>query len=187
MIFWLMGVNVVVFVAWTQARGTLLDGLMVQHFLVGVESLASYRVWTLLTSAFSHYDASHLLFNMFALYVFGRAVAPVIGWRDVLQVYVVGGIVASLGHVAYGLITGDTTPALGASGSVMAFAVLYGALFPNRTLLLGFFLPVPAAVGVGGYILLDVMGAFAGGTGIAHAAHLAGGAYGLFYWWQRSR
>ncbi|HHO53684.1 MAG TPA: rhomboid family intramembrane serine protease, partial [Deltaproteobacteria bacterium] len=97
------------------------------------------------------------------------------------------GIMASAGHVIYSLITQDPTPALGASGSVMALAVLFGAMFPNRTLLLNFFIPVPAALAVAGFILLDIMGAVSGGSQVAHAAHLGGAAYGLAYWYLRIR
>jgi membrane associated rhomboid family serine protease len=72
----------------------------------------------------------------------------------------------------------------------MAIAVMFAALFPDRTLLLQFFIPVPAAVAVGGYILLDVLGLVGGGSlggNVAHAAHLAGAAYGLAWWWFRVR
>ncbi|HHO51789.1 MAG TPA: rhomboid family intramembrane serine protease, partial [Deltaproteobacteria bacterium] len=67
----LMGINVLVFVLWSQARGTVLEGLMAQHFLVSAESIAGFRIWTLLTSTFSHIDAGHLIFNLIGLYVFG--------------------------------------------------------------------------------------------------------------------
>lgn len=183
---WLIGlvaVNVVVFVLWQLARGTILVGLMGQHFLVSVEAIAHYRVWTLLTSAFSHSSASHLLFNLIGLWVFGGDVGRALGSRALLHLYLAGAVAASVGHVLYGVVTGDGTPALGASGAVMALAVVFGALFPNRTLMINFFIPVPAALAVGIYLLLDVVGAFGGGGTVAHAAHLGGAAYGLAYWW----
>lgn len=182
----LIVINVLVFVAWSQSRGSILAGLMQQHFLVSVESIAHFRIWTLLTSEFSHYSATHLLFNLLGLWVFGRDVGRMLGSRAVLHLYLAGAIAASVGHVLYGVVTGDPSPALGASGAVMAFAVVFAAMFPNRTLMINFFIPVPAGIAVGIYILLDVAGAFGiGGGGVANAAHLGGAAYGLAYWYLR--
>ncbi|MBN2800408.1 MAG: rhomboid family intramembrane serine protease [Deltaproteobacteria bacterium] len=179
----LIGLNVLVYILWQQARGSQAgQDLMAANFLVSADGVLAGRVWTLLTSAFSHIDPSHLLFNMIALYVFGGDVARVIGTRGMLHLYLVGGLVASLGHVAFNLLADSTTPALGASGSVMAIAVLFGALFPRRTLLVQFFIPVPAALAVGGYLVMDFLGLFGHGSGIAHAAHLGGAAYGLAYY-----
>ncbi len=186
-LFGLIGLNVLVFILWSQARGSVLEGLMVQHFMVSVEALVHFRVWTLLTSAFSHYDTSHLLFNMIGLYVFGRDVGRALGSATLLQLYLVGGIAASVGHVLFSVFTGDMVPALGASGSVMALAVMFGALFPSRTLLINFFIPVPAALAVAGYLLLDVLGTFSPTSTVAHAAHLGGAAWGFAWWYFRVR
>jgi membrane associated rhomboid family serine protease len=181
----LIGVNVVVFLLWQIAWGTILENLLVDHFLVSAESVFSLRLWTLVTSEFSHTDGVHLLFNMLALWIFGRDVAHSVGWKHFLHLYLAGAIVASLGHVAFQLMTGDPTPALGASGAVMAISVVFAALFPNRTLMINFFIPVPAALAVGFYILMDVMGLMGTGSGVAHAAHLGGALYGLLFWWWR--
>lgn len=183
----LIAVNVVVFVLWSQARGSLLQDVMARHFLVSVDSIAELRFWTLLTAEFSHYDPSHLLFNMLGLYFFGRPVAQALGWRDLLGMYVAGALSSSLAHVLYGIVTGDMAPSLGASGAVMAIGVCFAALFPQATLLVGFVFPLPAAVAVGGYVLLDVLGVIGGGGNVAHAAHLGGAAVGLAWWWVRTR
>ncbi len=184
-LFAFIAINVGVFVLWTQARGAGLTSFMAAHFLVSAESVLSLRLWTLLSACFSHMDVWHLVFNMLALWVFGRDVGTALGSRAIVHLYLVGGLASSLAHVAFGLLSGDATPALGASGSVMALAVMFGALFPNRTLLINFFIPVPAAMAVGLYIVLDILGVFGGGMGsnVAHAAHLGGAAYGLLYWW----
>ena len=60
--------NIAVFVAWNQVGVAQLP-LMADHFIVSTESLSSGRMWTLVTTYFSHADATHLLFNMFGLYV----------------------------------------------------------------------------------------------------------------------
>jgi len=183
----LIGVNVLVYVAWQlairQGEGSFWVEAMADHFLVSLQAMRAGRVWTLLTSAFSHIDPFHLFVNMLALWVFGRDVYRVTGARGFLHLYVVGALIASLGHVAYSLLSGSPNPALGASGSVMAIAVVFAALYPRRILLVNFFIPVPAALAVAVYVVLDALGVF-GGTSdnIAHAAHLGGAAYGLLYW-----
>lgn len=187
----LVACNVLVFMAW-HLLGR--EGLpfMAANFMVSVESVMSGRVWTLLTSAISHIDAGHLLFNMLALYVFGRPVAEALGTRALLHLYVAGGLVASLGHVVFGLVGGSSNPALGASGAVMAIAVVFAALFPRATLLVNFFIPLRAPIAVALYVAIDLFGLIGGlggspGGGVAHAAHLGGALYGLVYHLVRSR
>jgi membrane associated rhomboid family serine protease len=169
--------------AYRQGAESVWVDMMNAHFLVSLEAMLGGRVWTLLTSAFSHQLPVHLGVNMFMLWMFGRDVHRVTGALGFLHLYVVGALLASLGHVAYSLLSGSPTPALGASGSVMAITVVFAALYPRRTLLVGFFIPVPASLAVVAFVVLDVMGVFGGTTdNVAHAAHLGGAAYGLLYW-----
>jgi membrane associated rhomboid family serine protease len=119
--------------------------------------------------------------------VFGREVEQVIGSRGLLRLYIMGALIASLGHLGFNFLSHTDVAALGASGAVMAIAVQYGALFPKRVLMINFFIPIPAAIAVAGYVLLDVWGMFSGGDGIAHAAHLGGAAYGLWHHAKRVR
>ncbi len=205
----LIGINVAVYVLWQLARrnadasaltlgsvGVPMTGWtwvfaqMQENFILSVDVLQSGRVWTVLTSEFSHVEPTHLLFNMIGLYVFGTAVHQVL--RDVLfvQLYVMAAIAASVAHVAWGLIMGDPTGALGASGAVMGIAVVYAFLFPERRLLLFFVVPVPAGIAVLLFIGIDLLGV----VGVvqdrtAHMAHLGGVAYGAAFYllWLRKR
>jgi len=187
----LLGLNVAVYVAWQLAArqsGEAALDFMAANFRVSLGAVLSGRVWTLLTSACSHVEPGHLFVNMLALYVFGRDVLLRVGRVGFVHLYVAGGIVASLGHVLWQVATDSPVAALGASGSVMAIAVVYAALFPRRILMVNFFIPVPAALAVAAYIAIDVVGAVGGlGGSVAHAAHLGGAAYGLSYWLVRLR
>jgi membrane associated rhomboid family serine protease len=50
-------------------------------------------------------------------------------------------------------------------------------------LYLNFFIPLPAAVAVGLFLLVDLFGVLnPRGDMIAHAAHLGGALYGFLYW-----
>lgn len=181
----LMGINALVYAIWQLWGLADPHQWMAANFLVSSEAVLSGRVWTLITSAFSHVEPMHLLFNMIALYVFGRPVLMVLGSARFTALYLVGGLMGSIGHVAFGLFTGDPVPALGASGAVMAIAVPYGLWFPRQTLLINFFIPVPAWLAVLLFIGSDVLGLFGtspfgmGDQGIAHAAHLGGALVGL--------
>lgn len=176
----LLALNVIVYVAWnTMGDSTT---LLADNFTVSSGHLASLRFWTLLTSGFSHYGFEHLLFNMYALWLFGRPVALIIGSRAFAHLYVAGAIVASIGHVAYNIVSGDPTPALGASGAVMAISTVFALMFPKVRLLLFFLIPLPAIAAVALFALIDVMGMVSGGSSIAHAAHLGGLLYGLVYY-----
>jgi rhomboid family protein len=178
----LVALNVAVFALWhTVGRSPEWQAWLAASFLVSVGSMR--RPWTLLLAEFSHIDPAHLLFNMVALWSFGRAIEMALGPRRLLSLYVTGGVLASLGYVAYGLAVHSDVPALGASGAVSAIAVVFAGMFPRARLYLNFFIPLPAAVAVGLFLLLDLFGVLnPRGDMIAHAAHLGGAAYGFFYW-----
>jgi len=55
----------------------------------------------MLTSAFSHFDLTHLGMNMIALYFFGKSVCERFGGRYLLTLYCVGGVGASVAHVLW--------------------------------------------------------------------------------------
>jgi len=183
-LWWLIGINVGVYALWNLVGPDPAWGeLLAAHLLVSSEAVLSGRVWTLITSTFSHIDPTHLLFNMLALWVFGSDVCRLVGSRRFVYLYLVGGLLASVAHVVFSVLAADPTPALGASGSVMAVAAVFAALYPKRMLMVNFLIPVPAALAVGLYAVADVAGLIGQGSGIAHAAHLGGAAYGLGYWW----
>jgi rhomboid-like protein len=191
----LIAFNILVFIGWNRATNDSLP-LMVEHFMLTNEGVFNGRVWTLITTCFSHYDATHLLFNMIGLYVFGGPVRAVVGDKGILQLYFAGGLCASLAHLGANLIAGVDAGAVGASGSVMAIAVVFAALYPQATLLLNFFIPVKAWLAVILFIGIDLIGAFGvdsvdaalnPGANIAHAAHLGGALLGGLYYWLRLR
>ena len=131
---------------------------MQQNFLVSEESVYAGRVHTIVTSAFSHYNLGHLGANMLALYYFGRDLSRIFGPKYLLNLYLAGGVAASVTHVAWcrwererrqsrrrgfisqragrwmentaGYLT--TPPALGASGAVNAIVLLNVLVFPDE-------------------------------------------------------
>ncbi|HMV65203.1 MAG TPA: rhomboid family intramembrane serine protease [Myxococcota bacterium] len=178
-------INALVFLGWLWAfaSGRREVAWMTANFTVSVGTLERGHVWTLLTSAVSHATFAHILFNMLALWTFGADVERLVGSRGFLHLYVAGSILSSLGHVAYTAATGQDIPALGASGAVMAVAVVSALMYPNRRLIVMFIVPMSALTAVGLFVLMDLAGvAFAAQDGVAHGAHLGGALYGLLYY-----
>src|SRR6185436_8356331 len=78
--------------------------------------------WRLVTATFVHIGLTHLLVNMFALFVIGRFTERLFGNAGFLVLYLLGGIAASLTSLS---IHPATIVSAGASGAIFA---LYGGL-----------------------------------------------------------
>ena len=148
------------------------------------------QIWRLLTCAFCHdrFSVFHILFNMLFLYWFGRMLEPLYGSKEFLLFYLTAAVVSSICFVALCLFTRDYTPAIGASGAVMAVVVLYAIHHPRERIYVFMLVPIEIRWLVLIYVIFDlhpVLLALAGtpqNTGIANAAHLGGAAFGYLYW-----
>jgi membrane associated rhomboid family serine protease len=146
-------------------------------------------VWELLTAAFYHEDAIHILFNMLVLWWVGRELESIYGSREFLLMYLTAAVLGTLFWAVLDQFEGGPVAGrmLGASGAVSAAFVVYAMYYPTREILLFFIVPVPiwlAAVLFLGIDLLMLMQQLRGGgsaAGVAFAAHLGGAAYGLLY------
>ncbi len=161
---------------------------------VGVLDWPRFYPWQLITSAFLHGGIGHLVFNMFALWMFGMRIEHVMGPRRFLFFYLVCVLGASAAQMLVtsgpALLGGYPTtpfPTLGASGGVLGVLAAFGLLFPrDRIYIFPLPFPVEARWLVLGYAALDL---FAGVTGtqagVANFAHLGGlltGALLVQYW-----
>eukprot|EP00029_Vermamoeba_vermiformis_P014743 TRINITY_DN9857_c0_g1_i1.p1 TRINITY_DN9857_c0_g1~~TRINITY_DN9857_c0_g1_i1.p1 ORF type:complete len:289 (+),score=41.37 TRINITY_DN9857_c0_g1_i1:56-922(+) len=198
----LIGVNVGVFLLW-QTYGSTVQGrrTMSNNFTVSIKGLKEGRVWTLFTSAFSQSQPMHLGVNMLALYFLGSEVLRFLGPGRFLGLYALSGFFSSIGHLLWtsNIRNHSPTPmqrnmaerasAHGASGAIMATAVLFGCIWPRRTIMLNFFIPVPAWLLASGYVAYDIFGALSHNNhGVSNAGHLGGAAYGLaYYFYLRQR
>jgi membrane associated rhomboid family serine protease len=142
--------------------------------------------WRLLTSGFVHspLGITHILFNMFGLWMFGRKVEWRYGSGEFLRIYLLAVCVGSLIWCLRMYTIGATNAMLlGASGAVTAVILLYAFNFPHDTVLLMFVLPIPAwlfgLLVIGGNIwsLIDASGA----DNVAYDVHLVGAALAIVY------
>ncbi len=178
--------NIIVFILWFIFAPR--PGIMIDHFLVSWNAVTEGRVWTLLTSVFSHNMLFHLLINMYVFYGFGSAIEKVLGSKRFLFFYLVAGLVGSLGHclVSSLVLNMPQIPALGASGAVSGVILVFSLMFPREKLLILGLIPIPAIFGALLFVGLDIWGLIAQSRGstlpIGYGAHLGGAMAGLLYY-----
>jgi membrane associated rhomboid family serine protease len=163
----------------------------------------------LVTYMFMHDSSSitHLFFNMFAVYMFGRALEMTWGSRRYLIFYLITGIGAGIVQeitwlwTLRGLVTGTVEQVflngemhistmeylnmfitVGASGAVFGILLAFGMYYPQAPLFIMFIpIPVKAKYVVIGYGLIELVAGIASfaGDSIAHFAHLGGMLFGF--------
>lgn len=136
-----------------------------------------------ITHGFIHADSTHLLFNMFTLYFFGRVVErffnQYLGGFGFIAVYLVAIIVAMI--PSYLSNKNNTNyRSLGASGGVSAILFAYILMAPWSMLYLFGVVPIPAIIFAIAYVAYSLYANNKGGSNINHLAHLWGGAFGIF-------
>ena len=136
-----------------------------------------FAPWQLVTYSFLHGSFSHILFNMFGLYMFGSEVERLFGSRFYLTYYIASVIAAGLTHLAVtALIGGPPIPVVGASGGIYGLLLAFGVYFPHRTVVL-LIPPIPmkARTFVVVFAIVElVFGVTGTASGVAHFAHLGG-------------
>lgn len=172
---------ITVLISWQAFNNPLLKEKLIFN-PVAIEERGEY--YRFLTHGFIHADFQHLLFNMYALYIFGGTVEYVfesflfnamVGKLAYLVFYLVAIVAASYpdylrhrNNYAYG--------SLGASGGVAATIWPYIMLAPWNWFI---FPPLPAIVLGIGYIVYSHFADKAGRDNIGHNAHLWGAVFGL--------
>jgi membrane associated rhomboid family serine protease len=151
-----------------------------------------FRPWQLLTYAFLHGSVLHIFFNMFALYMFGRALEAYWGGRRLVVFFLVCVLTAALTQLVAQRGSGINEEVIGASGGVFGVLLAFAWYFPRQRIMLLFPpIPMPAWLFVTIYGLLELFFGVTGTEqGVAHFAHLGGmlgGALSILYWRTRHR
>lgn len=180
-------INVAVFLA-----QLALDSRTGLTFLLALHPLDSpyFSSYQMLTHMFTHGGIGHILFNMFALWMFGRTLENIWGGKRFIAFYMMCGVGAAVLHLLVQQFSGGGSLAVGASGAVMGIFAAFALLFPNTELYF-FFIPIPikAKWAMLGLMALDIFGGIAGQDNIAHFAHIGGAITGIIMvWiWNRNR
>jgi membrane associated rhomboid family serine protease len=182
----IIGLNVV---AWLVEISLPRDVLPLFLQVYGVVP-ADFHTSTLISSMFLHGSWSHIVGNMWYLWIFGDNIEDRLGHGRFIVFYLLCGVVAAVGHIA--VDPSSTLPTIGASGAIAGVMGAYFVLYPHSrvlTLIPWIFLQIvemPAIVLLGVWFLMQLFSAGAiavtastHGGGIAFAAHVAGFATGV--------
>lgn len=211
----LLIINVLVFLA-QQTFGQEVEQSIENLFALHDVHSVYFKPHQLVTYMFLHGGWQHILFNMFALWMFGAILENNWGAKRFLIFYMVCGIGAAVCHLGvlyyenaqllaqlnlpditqeraefiYGSVNAAT---IGASGAVFGCLAAFGYLFPNSQLII---LPIPFPIKakwfVLGYAAIELVSGVrsSAGDNVAHWAHLGGGLVGLLlvvYWNKNNR
>ena len=203
----LLLINALVFAATYFLQSWDIAGKLGLHFFMA----SDFHLYQLVTYMFVHGGFTHIFFNMFALWMFGRVMENVWGPRKFLFYYMICGIGAGIiqeiaqlgtyyveGLYAYDQVNIGTSilttgqylnlwNTVGASGAVYGILLAFGMTFPNERI---FIFPIPVPIKakwfVIGYAALELYSSISSSMdGVAHVAHLGGMLFGLLlilYW-----
>jgi membrane associated rhomboid family serine protease len=135
-------------------------------------------LYTIFTYMFLHSTGmfGHILFNMFALWMFGTEIEHTWGSKSFARFYLYCGLAgAILTLIVY---PSQAVPMIGASGAIYGVLIAYWLMFPRRNLYIYFLFPVKVKYAIPGMMILGFL--FSGGN-VAHMAHLGGALFGLAY------
>ena len=148
---------------------------------------AAFRPSTLISSMFLHGSWSHVIGNMWYLWIFGDNVEDRMGHGRFIVFYLLCGVGAALGHVF--VEPSSFVPTIGASGAIAGVMGAYFVLYPHSKVLtlipLIIFwdvIELPAIMLLGFWFLMQLFSAgaiavtanAANSGGIAFVAHVAG-------------
>jgi membrane associated rhomboid family serine protease len=177
---------------------------VLKQFLTVYGVVPAFFAWpTLITSMFLHGSWSHVLGNMWYLWIFGDNVEDRMGHGRFLVFFLLCGIVAAFGQIA--MDPHSTLPTIGASGAIAGVMGAYFVLYPHSRVLtlipLIIFweiIELPAIMLLGFWFLMQLFSAGTvaitanthGGGGVAFMAHVAGfltGVIGVFAFRKREQ
>lgn len=135
--------------------------------------------WTLFTSIFIHLSFSHVLFNMVFLYFAGTYYEQLFGAKKLVITYILGGLTGSFFEILSAIVLPEnSSPVLGASGSIMAIFAVVAFYRPQTPVSLFGLISVPIYVFALFFIIKDIKGILSDDD-IAHFAHIGGALFGF--------
>lgn len=155
------------------------DAFLLPYFALRPASLFSMlALWQLATYMFLHGGIGHILFNMLALWMFGRDLEATWGTRAFLRFYFFTGIGAGICIVlANYLLPGGnpTIPTIGASGAIYGILLASAVLWPDRIIYFNLLFPIKMKYFVMIYgAIAFLMVARGVNTGVSDVGHLGG-------------
>ncbi len=149
-----------------------LIGGFTEFFLLNGQAWGA--VWRFVSAIFLHSNIGHLLYNIFALALFGSILEKFIGGKKFLIVFLVSGVLANLIAVNF------YSSSFGASGAI--FGIL-GALviIKPKMMVWAFGFPMPMILAGVIWIAGDLIGFFYLTDGVGYMAHFGGMGVGFIF------
>lgn len=143
------------------------------------------KPWTYLSYMFVHRDIFHLLWNMVMLVWFGRIIGDFLGDKRILPIYLMGGLAGCIFMMLVAAVTGiselQNVLMVGASASVMCFAMAAATLSPDYSVRMLFLGEVKLKYIVLVLIILDLTRIINAENVGGYLSHLGGVIFGWFY------
>jgi len=187
--YFIIGLNVLVFIY----QYFIIQGAQLSENFIYTYALipANPTILTIFSSMFMHGGFTHIIFNMWFLWIFGDNIESVLGHKKYLLFYFLCGIGAGLSQIQ--IDPESTIPMVGASGAIAGVLGAYLFRFPRATvhvlvILIVFitFIRVPAMIVIGFWFLSNLTAGIgtlgieqAGGT--AWFAHIGGFISGVLF------
>ncbi len=181
---WLLISNVGIFILGFFAQLTEIDRPLGHLLLIPADIVNHFRVWQLATYMFLHGSFGHIIWNMLALWMFGADLEQMWGTRKFLRFYFFCGIGAGICVVLlnYLLPWGrPDVPTIGSSGAIFGILLACAMLFPTRTVLWGFLIPIQMKYFVLIIGVIAFMMSFQSGSNVSNFAHLGGLLFGYIF------
>lgn len=149
-------------------------------------ALLPYRVWTLFTYMFVHFDMWHILFNMLWLYWFGDIFIRYFSQKHLVVLYIMGGLAgAALYLFSYNIFpyfADKHSMMCGASAAIMAVVFATTLRVPDYKVNLLFIGSVSLKYIAGITILIDLLSMTSPNAG-GHFSHIGGALMGVAFGW----
>jgi len=197
----LIALNIAIFLIQVTTSGNL----VCEFATIPYETLEGKRLFTLFTSMFLHGGWMHLIGNMMFLWIFADNIEAIIGNRNFIIFYFLGGLFSAFVHIMIEFYTGfganlsvccmpctssggcagaasictGSIPSLGASGAISAVMGSYIVMFPNSRIKVLFFIMTfeVAAVYFLGFWFAEQLF-----SGLGSIGPLAGNGGGVAWW-----
>jgi membrane associated rhomboid family serine protease len=167
-----------------------LDRIFILFFGLNYQGLVqNFWIWQLFTYMFLHGGFFHILFNGFALWMFGSELERLWGIRRFINYFLLSGIgagifIALMNLFVYSTYQSVQNTTIGASGAIYALLLAYGITWPNREVYVYFLFPVKIKYLVIIFGIIEFFGTLNTMAGIAgnisHIGHLGGLIAGFF-------
>ena len=187
--YFIIGLNILVFIY----QYFIIQGVQLSEDFIYTYALipANPSILTIFSSMFMHGGFTHIIFNMWFLWIFGDNIESVLGHKKYLLFYILCGIGAGFSQIQ--IDPESTIPMVGASGAIAGVLGAYLFRFPRATvhvlvILIVFitFIRVPAMIVIGFWFLSNLTAGIGtlgieqtGGT--AWFAHIGGFISGVLF------